>query len=56
MDVFKKGSNVFKILSEAVSEGIVIVNKSQTIVATNMAANSLFGYAEDELVGKHLDV
>lgn len=56
MDVFKKGSNVFKILSEAVSEGIIIVNKSQTIVATNMAANSLFGYDEDELIGQHLDV
>ena len=56
MEVFKKGSNVFKILSEAISEGIVIVNKTQTIVATNMAANILFGYAEDELVGQHLDI
>ncbi|QNJ99071.1 sensor histidine kinase [Constantimarinum furrinae] len=56
MDVFNKGSNVFKILSEAVSEGIIIVNQNQTIVATNMAANSLFGYAEDELMGQHLDV
>ncbi len=56
MEVFKKGSNIFKILSEAVSEGIVIVNKSQIIVGTNAAANSLFGYDEDELLGQHLDV
>ncbi|WP_100804443.1 PAS domain-containing sensor histidine kinase [Ulvibacter sp. MAR_2010_11] len=56
MEVFKKGSNVFKILSEAISEGIVIVNKSQTIVATNMAANALFGYSEEELKGQHLDI
>lgn len=55
MEVFKKGSNVFKILSEAISEGIVIVNKSQLIVATNASANELFGYAEEELVGQHLD-
>jgi PAS domain S-box-containing protein len=56
MEVFKKGSNVFKILSEAVSEGIVIVNKSQIIVATNNAANELFGYQEEELYGQHLDI
>tara|TARA_R100000541_G_scaffold46136_1_gene53277 strand:+ start:2329 stop:3849 length:1521 start_codon:yes stop_codon:yes gene_type:complete len=56
MEVFKKGSNVFKILSEAVSEGIVIVNKEQQIVATNSAANEVFGYAEEELLGQHLDI
>lgn len=56
MEVFKKGSNVFKILSEAVSEGIVIVNKAQIIVATNASANELFGYTEAELLGQHLDI
>jgi PAS domain S-box-containing protein len=56
MEVFKKGSNVFKILSEAVSEGIVIVNKSQIIVATNASASELFGYTEEELQGQHLDI
>jgi len=56
MEVFKKGSNVFKILSEAVSEGIIIVNKAQIIVATNTSANELFGYAEEELLGQHLDI
>jgi len=56
MEVFSKGSNVFKILSEAISEGIIIVNKLQTIVATNASANELFGYTDDELVGQHLDI
>lgn len=56
MEVFKKNSNIFKILSEAVSEGIVIVNSSQIIAATNAAANEMFGYAENELVGQHLEV
>ncbi|WP_442846127.1 PAS domain-containing sensor histidine kinase [Leeuwenhoekiella sp. H156] len=56
MEVFKKGSNVFRVLSEAISEGIVVVNKSQIIVATNRSANILFGYEEEELIGKHLDI
>ena len=56
MEVFKKGSNVFKILSEAVSEGIIIVNTEQQIVATNSAANELFGYKGEELIGEHLDI
>ncbi|MDT0556163.1 sensor histidine kinase [Patiriisocius hiemis] len=56
MEVFKKDSNVFRILSEAVSEGIIIVNKQQIIVATNKAANELFGYPEGEIVGQHLDI
>ena len=56
MEVFKKGSNIFKILSEAVSEGIVVVNKKQIIVATNAATNTLFGYEEEELLGQHLDI
>ena len=56
MEVFKKGSNVFNILSEAIAEGIIIVNKKQLIVAVNMAANTMFGYSEEELIGKHLDI
>jgi len=56
MDVFNKGSNVFKILSEAVSEGIIIVNTAQIIVASNMAASKIFGYSEEELSGQHLDI
>lgn len=56
MDIFKKGSNIFKTLSEAVSESIIIVNKNQHIVATNIAANEIFGYTEDELIGQHLDI
>ncbi|GHC62080.1 sensor histidine kinase [Ulvibacter litoralis] len=56
MDVFKNGGNGFKLLSEAVSEGIIIVNKAQTIVMANVSANELFGYNENELVGQQLDV
>ncbi len=55
MKVFEKNSNIFKLLSEAISEGIIVVNREQLIVATNGAANESFGYDTDELIGKRLD-
>ncbi len=55
MKVFERNSNIFKLLSEAVSEGIIVVNDEQKIVAANESANTMFGYAEDELVGLSLD-
>ena len=56
MEIFKKGKDIFKILSEAISEGIIVVNEAQVIVGTNMSANILFGYEEDELIGQHLNI
>lgn len=55
MKIFEKESDVFRILSEAVSEGIIVVNKSQKIVATNGATNKMFGYPEGALIGKPLN-
>ncbi|WP_337251774.1 PAS domain-containing sensor histidine kinase [Maribacter halichondriae] len=55
MRVFEKNSNIFKLLSEAVSEGIVVVNQEQMIVAANNRANAMLGYDEDELVGMSLN-
>ncbi len=57
MKVFKEEKdNVFKILSEAISEGIVIVNEKQEIVTSNEAADRMFGYKQEELIGKHLNI
>ncbi|MBQ4819661.1 PAS domain-containing sensor histidine kinase [Aquimarina sp. MMG016] len=56
MKVFEKNNNIFKLLSEAVSEGIIVVNKDQIIVATNGSANDMFGYGTDELLGKSLNI
>lgn len=56
MKVFEKNNNIFRILSEAISEGIIVVNDDQIIVATNGAANEIFGFEEDELIGKTLSV
>ncbi len=55
MKVFQKNSNIFNLLSEGVSEGIIVVNTKQDIVATNSSAEEMFGYGQDELLGKPLD-
>lgn len=49
-------SVVLEMLSEVVSEGILIVNDQQLIAASNAKANQLFGYTKGELNGKPLEV
>lgn len=49
-------SNIFRILSEAISEGIIIVNQQQEIVASNEAAERMFGYNKNELLGENLNI
>lgn len=51
-----KKSNIFKVLSEAISEGIIIVNDDLKIVASNEAAESMFGFEAGELNGKNLNL
>ena len=55
MRVFQKNSNIFNLLSEGVSEGIIVVNTQQEIVATNSSAEDMFGYVKNELLGMPLD-
>lgn len=56
MRVFHKNSNIFNLLSEGVSEGIIVVNAAQKIVASNTSAEKMFGYKKEELIGKPLDI
>lgn len=57
MKVFEeKKGNIFRILSEAISEGIVIVNEKQEIVTSNEAADRMFGYNAKELLGENINL
>ncbi len=56
MQVFQKNGDMFNLLSEGVSEGIIVVNEKQTIVATNSATNEMFGYEGEELVNQSLNI
>lgn len=48
--------NLLNVIFEAASEGIIVVDESQTIVITNIAAERMFGYEKGELQGEHLNV
>jgi PAS domain S-box-containing protein len=55
-NLFHENEFVFNVLFEAVSEGVVVVDENQTIVATNSAAEQMFGYSKEELTEKHLNI
>ncbi|MEZ4811613.1 MAG: PAS domain-containing sensor histidine kinase [Allomuricauda sp.] len=55
MKLFEK-KDIFKILSEVVFEGILIVNEHQVIVASNIIAEQMFGYGVDGLNGQPLEI
>ncbi|GGE25058.1 PAS domain-containing sensor histidine kinase [Psychroflexus planctonicus] len=46
---------VFSILFKGVSEGVLVVNQDQIIVQVNHSAEEMFGYANNELLGEHLN-
>src|SRR5690606_10975253 len=53
--MFNNNKDILQILSDAISEGIVIVDANQSIVSTNISADTMFGYGKNELVGKGLN-
>lgn len=56
MKIFQEGNRILEILSEAISEGVVIVNQEQHIVAVNNAIEKTFGYSSKELLTQHLNI
>ncbi len=54
--MFEKGENLFNVLFEAASEGIIVVDTRQIIVASNIAADQMFGYSKGELLNKPLNI
>lgn len=53
---FKDNRDIFNVLFEAASEGIIVVNSDQIVVAANTAAEEMFGYDKGELIERHLDI
>ncbi|MGC1632608.1 MAG: PAS domain S-box protein, partial [Gelidibacter sp.] len=54
--MFRNREDILQVLSEAVSEGVVVVDQNQKIVSTNASANAMFGYETNELTGQSLNV
>lgn len=54
--MFEQDANLFNVLFEAASEGIIVVDQTQTIVSSNLAADNMFGYKKGELQGKPLNL
>jgi PAS domain S-box-containing protein len=55
-NLFHESEFVFNVLYEAVSEGVIVVDENQIIVAANSAAEKMFGYVKDELYEQHLNI
>lgn len=53
--MFHQDKDIFNILSETISEGVLIVDENQNIVKVNTAAENIFGYSGKEISGKALN-
>lgn len=51
-----KNQDVFQLLSESISEGVVIIDEHQVIVALNSTTENMFGYNSEELLQEPLNV
>ena len=54
--MLKQDQEIFNILLEAVSEGVIIVDNHQHIMEVNRTAEALFGYKKSELIQKDLNL
>jgi hypothetical protein len=54
--MFEQNQEIFNILFEAVSEGVIVVDKNQKIIAINTSAERIFGYDNKELINQNLNV
>ena len=54
--MFQNDKDVFAVLFESVSEGVIVVDSQQKIVAVNTSAERMFGYNNQELLHQNLTV
>ncbi|MCH8535285.1 MAG: PAS domain-containing sensor histidine kinase [Flavobacteriaceae bacterium] len=50
-----QNNNIFRLLFQGISEGVLVVNENQIIVEVNDALTDMFGYSTNELKGMHLN-
>jgi PAS domain S-box-containing protein len=54
--MFKQDQEIFNILLNSVSEGVVVVDEKQNIIEINKAGELMFGYNENELSNQPLNI
>jgi PAS domain S-box-containing protein len=54
--MLSKDRDIFNVLFEAVSEGVVVVNSEQKIVSVNTSVERMFGYNTGELINQSLNI
>jgi PAS domain S-box-containing protein len=54
--MLENDKDVFNVLFEAVSEGVIVVDSHQKIVSTNESAERMFGYSKKELLYQPLNI
>jgi PAS domain S-box-containing protein len=54
--MLENAQEIFNVLFEAVSEGVIVVDSHQKIVSTNESAERMFGYSNKELLYQPLNV
>ncbi len=54
--MFTGKENLFNVLFEAASEGVIVVDEAQKIVGVNNSAAKMFGYEKEELENKPLNL
>ncbi|WP_242158921.1 PAS domain-containing sensor histidine kinase [Aestuariivivens sediminis] len=54
--MFQQDQEIFNILLEIISEGVIIVDSHQKIMEVNKASEIIFGYTKMELTGKDLNL
>ena len=55
-EMLNKEQDIFNVLFEAVSEGVIVVDDQQKIVSINSSIEKMFGYEKDELVHEELNI
>ena len=51
-----EGDLTIRTLLESLAEGVVIIDKTGTILLVNARAERMFGYSKTEMIGKHHDI